>query len=544
MLTRMPGGAIGLSGPRGVGKSTLMRFACGARQNQDGHPVLGVVVDAPVEYDARDFILHLFAQVCSQIVGPARVLELRGWDRPFGGRSGLGGVLRLRPYLFAGPALMLTGVVLWRGQAWADSINLSLDSWGVVLLMAGSAATLATLLLEALRARQLAERRAPVPHSERPRKDVNTAMVRLRQIWFQQSYSSGWSGAFKIPLASLEGKVNSGTELADRQMSYPDVVRLFREFLEQISSEELEVRIGIDELDKMDDEAACRFLNGIKAVFRIPSCFFFVSVSEDAMSSFERRGAPVRDVFDSSFDDVLWISHLGLSASIDLLERRVVGLPVPFSCLLHSVSGGLPRDLIRAARNLFELEKGSSLAKATAHLAGEMLRGRVEATSVTARRFESVNHVAIIAGWLEKVWEADRNPAPLLEICANFEADFFAEIAALPVDVELGAERRELRALGTQLVGVLYLVATMLQFFALLDDRTSTEKAIAPDRQGGPSQVERMASAVQVFSLDVETAWRQLSRMRTDLGLRALDFPRSGLQSEDHTPHREPSEAV
>ncbi|HEV7770598.1 MAG TPA: hypothetical protein VGO66_08070 [Solirubrobacterales bacterium] len=72
--------------------------------------------------------------------------------------------------------------------------------------------------------------------------DVETAMTRLREIWFQQSFSSGWSGAFKSPVG-IEGGVTSTAEIAERQMSFPDVVDLFKEFLEQISNSR-QVRAG------------------------------------------------------------------------------------------------------------------------------------------------------------------------------------------------------------------------------------------------------------------------------------------------------------
>jgi hypothetical protein len=69
--------------------------------------------------------------------------------------------------------------------------------------------------------------------------------------------------------------------------------------------------IGIDELDKMEsDQTARQFLNDIKGVFGVRNCFYLVSMSEDAMSSFERRGLPFRDVFDSSFDAIQRVAYL------------------------------------------------------------------------------------------------------------------------------------------------------------------------------------------------------------------------------------------
>jgi len=73
MIDGMPGGAIGLAGPRGAGKSTLMRSVCGGGADGEGDEALSVIVDAPVQYDSREFILHLFARLCSEVLGPTEV---------------------------------------------------------------------------------------------------------------------------------------------------------------------------------------------------------------------------------------------------------------------------------------------------------------------------------------------------------------------------------------------------------------------------------------------------------------------------------------
>jgi len=102
------------------------------------------------------------------------------------------------------------------------------------------------------------------------------------------------------------------------------------------------------------DEKAHLFLNEIKAIFGVPGVFFLVSVSENAISSFERRGLPFRDVFDSSFDTIVYVGHLNLDGSKRILKRRTTGLPEPFIAFCHCLSGGLPRDLIRACRDMVE----------------------------------------------------------------------------------------------------------------------------------------------------------------------------------------------
>ena len=64
-------GSLGISGPRGVGKSTILQFfGTDAADGDDGD--LRLVVPAPVDYEPREFIIHLFSQLCEAVPhGPA-----------------------------------------------------------------------------------------------------------------------------------------------------------------------------------------------------------------------------------------------------------------------------------------------------------------------------------------------------------------------------------------------------------------------------------------------------------------------------------------
>ena len=75
------------------------------------------------------------------------------------------------------------------------------------------------------------------------------------------------------------------------------------------------------------------------------------------MSNFERRGLPFRDVFDSSFDNIVYVDYFAPDESKALLAQRVIGKPVPFFYLSYCLSGGLPRDMIRAFRQIVEIHQ-------------------------------------------------------------------------------------------------------------------------------------------------------------------------------------------
>ena len=64
-------GSLGVSGPRGVGKSTILQFFGTDAAANDGRD-LRLVVPAPVDYEPREFIIHLFSQLCEAVPhGPA-----------------------------------------------------------------------------------------------------------------------------------------------------------------------------------------------------------------------------------------------------------------------------------------------------------------------------------------------------------------------------------------------------------------------------------------------------------------------------------------
>ena len=69
LLSTMTYGSIGVSGARGTGKSVLLRAFCDERLRQHDNPEFGILVSAPVDYDGRDFILHLFSTLCQRIIG-------------------------------------------------------------------------------------------------------------------------------------------------------------------------------------------------------------------------------------------------------------------------------------------------------------------------------------------------------------------------------------------------------------------------------------------------------------------------------------------
>ena len=183
-------------------------------------------------------------------------------------------------------------------------------------------------------------------------RNVQNAIERFHQIKFQESFTEGWSGSLKLPVG-LAGGLTGSSFLAERPLSFPEIVNNYREFIEVLTSDYV-VIVGIDELDKMESDNAQRFTNEIKVIFGSEGCFNLLSVSQSAMSSFVRRGLPFRDVFDSSFDEILTVEYLDFRRARELVKRRVVGLPEPLIAFCYCSSGGLARDLIRTCRQILD----------------------------------------------------------------------------------------------------------------------------------------------------------------------------------------------
>lgn len=173
----------------------------------------------------------------------------------------------------------------------------------------------------------------------------------LDKIRFQRSYTSGWSGALKLPIG-IEGGANASTSFSQQQLSLPEIVQGFRELVTLMTTDR-QVVIGIDELDKIaSSQQAADLLNDSKVLFGVKDSFFIVSVSEDALAVFDSRATPFRDAFDSAFDSIVAVAPLTFDEAIALLRRRVIGLPIRFAALCYALSLGLPRDLIRYCRSL------------------------------------------------------------------------------------------------------------------------------------------------------------------------------------------------
>ncbi|MET9226788.1 hypothetical protein [Lentzea sp. NPDC003310] len=69
----LDGGSFALAGPRGSGKTALLKAFCQGAYRSQGQPAsLSVQVAAPVDYVPREFVLHLYARTCHVVLAHLR----------------------------------------------------------------------------------------------------------------------------------------------------------------------------------------------------------------------------------------------------------------------------------------------------------------------------------------------------------------------------------------------------------------------------------------------------------------------------------------
>jgi hypothetical protein len=476
--------SVGLAGPRGSGKSTILEAFCsGTGRSAEG---LTIRADAPVVFDARDYFLSIFSRVCEAVISETEILGDAVPPTPSrlpsvvtltsrmrraravasvtgliaaaslavaggvviteGGRYTsswiphadaallgywilVGGILLLglvpavqlrstgalsdwfvgsvqkrkpaRPVMIGGVLCALISFELWRA-AFTDGLAgrmLYLPAVVVVGLLLLSWCAIHILSRQLDNLQFLRARMAPA-RSESELLGTR-ALNYMHEIKYQQSHSSTSSGRVASGgggLVSLELSSQRQASAARLPWTLPETVGELRKFLSELGASR-RVVIGIDELDKISSSsAAIEFVDSIKALFGLPGVYFIVSVSVDAIISFERKGLPFKDSFNSAFDDVHRVPHLEQEQTVSLLRARVMDMPFAFAEVCHAASGGLPRDSIRYASKMYALadERSPSalgLVEACRALGAEEIEAALNAIGVEVAKFDADPYV-------------------------------------------------------------------------------------------------------------------------------------------------------
>ena len=374
LLNRMDGGSIAVTGPRGAGKSTLLRQMCGPGSYQTKGPP-NIYISAPAEYVAREFLAELFQQVCDAY--------LQQFDRPVAGMRYRG----LRTHQDTKRVLRQVVAISW--LAFRAILALALIAVALGPLLKGIHLPTAITQLpvrhwrdESTQSTEMAWAKYHVliqisllglafiwwPDKRLRRRRLGTLQnpeliqrARDYSIHLKIERTSSWGANLGLPAVRGIGlSLNRGVSVKYAPWSLPELVGKLRDFITDISkptgTSPGTMIIGIDEIDRIGSvEQAERFIGEIKSVFGILNCFFLVSVAEDVGFLFSRRSIIGQSTLEHSFDDVVVVDALELDEARELLSTRVPGFTDSFVFLALALSGGLPREMIRVARRLVEV---------------------------------------------------------------------------------------------------------------------------------------------------------------------------------------------
>jgi len=262
--------------------------------------------------------------------------------------------------LLSAVAALVTLLAAITDQDPAFWTRLLADPWVPVSVVAGLIAGGALLAVVQLTLRPDRTNRVGVPVGDLARRFH-------AQLRYLETHTLTYTAAVKSSIGVEAGRSRSRARFAVA-LSYPQLVDEFRWFLDQVglqaraADQAATIVICIDELGKIaDGTVAEAFINDIKAIFGVDGCYFFyffVALSEEALVGFQRRTLSVRGTFDSAFDTIIGVGPFDLEHTRELLVSRLGRLPEPLIWLCHCLSGGLPRDVNRAGRAIFDLGLG------------------------------------------------------------------------------------------------------------------------------------------------------------------------------------------
>lgn len=368
--------AIGLCGPRGAGKTSLMTELCRLASPS----TLCVRIEAPVNYESSDFITHVFAEVIRAALQHRRPAQ-PGRSKPPGRRPGRPGLRTpplhpdrstppVRPRLgdvyanlivaIAKQWTVVAGIGLIVLGGWislyASSYYIDLSSWrdntrlGANALMGTGMALLFGSLL-VLTAKQ---RVGQIGRRNDSRNAPERALARtLHGLDWTLQIQKGSEAEVSEFGGLLKSNFTTSKTEVERPTSRPRLTTNFRDALSRylFESKWSRILICVDELDKIGNPAdALNLINELKDLMHVPGIYFVVSVSTDALVDFSLRGFSVRTAIDSTFDEVFYVNELTLLEAEKVLQGHAPLFPTPLIRFCYARSGGLPRDLLRSAR--------------------------------------------------------------------------------------------------------------------------------------------------------------------------------------------------
>ena len=563
-LSREGGATIGLAGTRGVGKSELLQAFCSDSDDpatiEAGH-IIGINIPAPVAYDMKAFLRLLIYRLAEAVPG---------YDRRMMDRLGRQADFWWTVSLLIAAGCLASGLAIIYGLP-----HSSRNTKGSVLIAIAILITLSWAMRELLRridiggpleisiSASFIRIDARIRHgqsgfaisgikvtagpmvvsyrsadaigdsiSQDTRRDLAiTATDVARRVRYLETRSANSEAS-----ASWRGlglKRSSGLSLGQVPLAEPDLILELSNFVNSLRQGTYQVRIGIDELDKLiEGDDAEKFLNGMKALFAIHGCSFLLSISQNALSHFARRGMPIRDVFDSSLDAVVVVQPLTFREARRLIRTRLTtGYSDRISdsqvALCYCLAGGLPRDFLRLCRKLGEVNSATgvdnSLDKVMGLLLGSELSSRIDGLRFAVEDEGEAEAVAAFIAELEIVHQSIEQGRAfgLLEHFLANDASF-TSLCLTPISIEsldqLPQEKTRTWTCDSrrQLFTYIYFAETVREAFYSVgssgeDHSNTAQKTI--------DAFEYLCAARHQMEMDPAGGWRAITSARLRFGL-------------------------
>ena len=214
---------------------------------------------------------------------------------------------------------------------------------------------------------------------------VSTWSASSRYTGFVLVLSWALSSTFFYRLIGRDRRPERGSNLMALVSTYREFASTVVYRLEQGAlgqTEKGSVMVCIDELDKIIDLDSLRdFLRRMKGIFEVPGVYYYLSLSEDALSTLYLGTAEGKNEVDSSLDHIVRIAPLSWEKSneltLDYLQRRGYSdTDLLVSNILAASSFGLPRDILRRVDEF--LAKDNPLEESPSKVISSIRREQIE----------------------------------------------------------------------------------------------------------------------------------------------------------------------
>jgi hypothetical protein len=572
----MSSGSIGISGPRGVGKTTLLRYFCdpllGASANEGGgfrgFSDLQIFISAPVEFNTKDFILHLFGKLCQTVIGGDQNLyqdgSYRRKDRP---RRRLAALVVACILVICG--LGLIGFALYGPKHIPRLTRLD-------ILLGAGALSLATgigILIRWARFRWSAGRSSPeaVPL-------IDEAKAWLIRIGYLQTLTSGYAGSLKIPVG-LGLEVTSGRQMSELELTLPDLIDRYKTFAERainsrrwLGNQLLIIRESREQYARVLDRRAAFLHKVSQSTDNIAFISRFSSLIAKGGEFFRGRAAEVRETlvavpkqYDYGPKIMIGIDEVD-KIDIDSAQRflndikAIFGVP---NCLyLVSVSDealAVFQQRVLLGRKAFdssfdevvrarELNFVSCRYLLRRRIAGmpdsliafceimsgglprdliRMARSAVEVSAAGEKRIEDLT-LAVIDGQIEILRRAAITV--MADSAIHYSEDNFWESLLHNDSVDSSAQSI-LTLLGgatkasfpIPVNAALYFYATLAEIFS--SRPPSSHTFLSGYRLADTEWIDRLARARNMISINSDIAWEMISHFRTTADMSVINKP-------------------